>query len=155
MAVEGMQGSETVHVDVPSDRLWSMVSDVTRMGSWSPETYEAAWLDGASGPQVGARFKGRNKRGPFKWSTKCTVVAADPGKRFEFVVGTADKPVTRWRYSFAPSAGGTDVTESWQSERYGFFSKLLQKPAKATAALNEGIKKTLAKLKQAAESGAA
>ena len=153
MAVEGMQGSETVHVDAPPDKVWGMVSDVTRMGSWSPETQKAEWIGGSTGPVAGARFKGYNKRGAFRWSTKCTVVAAEPGKAFEFVVGTAEKPVTRWRYAFAAAGGGADVTESWQAEKYGFFSKLLVRPAKATAALNEGIKKTLAKLKQVAESG--
>jgi Polyketide cyclase / dehydrase and lipid transport len=62
MAVDGMQGSKTVQIDAPGDRLWGMVSDVTKMGEWSPETFEADWIDGASGPAVGARFKGRDQR---------------------------------------------------------------------------------------------
>ena len=34
------------------------MSDVTKIGSYSPETFEAQWLDGATGPAVGARFRG-------------------------------------------------------------------------------------------------
>jgi hypothetical protein len=47
----------TVRIAADALRLWEMVSDVTRMGEWSPETTGAHWLDGASGPVVGARFK--------------------------------------------------------------------------------------------------
>jgi hypothetical protein len=50
-----------------TERVWDLVSDVTRVGEFSPETFEAEWLGGASGPEVGARFRGhvrRNGRGP-------------------------------------------------------------------------------------------
>ena len=56
-----------------------MVSDVTRMGEWSPETIRCTWIDGATGPAVGARFKGTNRRGIFRWSTKPEIVVADRG----------------------------------------------------------------------------
>jgi uncharacterized protein YndB with AHSA1/START domain len=38
------------------DALWKMVSDVTRMGEWSPENTGGEWLKGATGPAVGAKF---------------------------------------------------------------------------------------------------
>jgi hypothetical protein len=65
-----MRGSVTVHVAAPPDRGWDLVSDVTRVGEFSPETFEAEWLGGASGPAVGAHFRGhvrRNGRGPVYW----------------------------------------------------------------------------------------
>jgi hypothetical protein len=83
------------------------------------------------------------------------VVGCQPGKEFTFVVGTAEKPITKWSYTFAPSGTGTDVTESWEALRYGFFSKLAAKPAKRTPVLDEGVAKTLASLKAKAESGGA
>jgi hypothetical protein len=100
----------------PADRVWGLVSDVTRVGEFSPETFEAEWLDGATGPQVGARFRGhvrRNGVGPVYW-TVCTVTASDPGREFAFSVGgPGGTVVNTWRYELAPTDGGTDVTESF------------------------------------------
>ena len=42
-----VQGSVSVHIDAPAGRVWELVSDVTRIGEFSPETFEAEWLDGA------------------------------------------------------------------------------------------------------------
>jgi len=95
-----------VHVDATPERVYAVVSDVTRMGEWSPETKKCEWLDGVTGPAVGARFKGSNKRGLVSWSTKPRVVAADPGREFAFDVDTD----TRWTYRFAPDGDGTMVT---------------------------------------------
>jgi hypothetical protein len=106
----------TVHMAAPADRVWRVLSDVTRIGEFSPETFEAEWLDGATGPQVGARFRGhvkRNGKGPIYWTT-CTVIAAEPGREFAFGVGSAVKPLNTWRYRLDPVADGTDVTESFE-----------------------------------------
>jgi len=54
--------SVTIHIQAPAEQIWALVSDVTRIGSFSPETFEAEWLDGATGPRVGARFRGHVKR---------------------------------------------------------------------------------------------
>ena len=112
-----MQGSVTVHFAAPPAEVWALVSDVTRIGEFSPETFEARWLDGATGPRAGARFRGhvrRNGRGPVYW-TVCTVVACDPGREFAFAVaGPGGMTVNTWRYQLEPSAAGTDVTESFE-----------------------------------------
>ena len=114
-----MQDSVTVHMAAPADRIWDLVSDVTKIGSYSPETFEGEWLEGASGPAVGARFRGhvkRNGKGPTYWTT-CTVTASVPGREFAFGVGSADKPLNIWRYRLEPTADGTDVTESFELAR--------------------------------------
>jgi hypothetical protein len=112
-----MRGSVTVHMAASPDRVWDLVSDVTRVGEFSPETFEAEWLGGASGPELGARFRGhvrRNGRGPVYW-TVCTVTACEPGREFGFSVGGPGKRIVNtWRYHLEPSADGTDVTESFQ-----------------------------------------
>src|SRR5438270_7737862 len=99
-----------VHVEAPPERLYEMVTDVTRMGEWSPETVSAQWVDGSAGPTIGAKFRGKNKRRA-GWSTTCTVTAAEPGHEFAFTVG---KGQTAWRYRFEPSGSGTDVVESFE-----------------------------------------
>ncbi len=76
-------------MDAPVDKVWDLVSDVTRVGEFSPETFEAEWLDGASGPATGVRFRGhvrRNGRGPVYWTT-CTITDCEPGREFGFAVG--------------------------------------------------------------------
>ena len=111
-----MNGSVTVHMDASPERIWELLADVTQIGRYSPETFEAEWLDGATGPVVGARFRGhvkRNGRGPTYW-TSCTVIAAEPSEEFAFGVGSPDKPLNVWRYRLAPSDEGTDVTESFE-----------------------------------------
>jgi hypothetical protein len=114
-----MRGSVTVHMAAPADRVWDLVSDVTRIGEFSPETFEAEWLGDATGPAVGARFRGhvrRNGRGPVYW-TVCTVTACDPGVVFGFSVRPPNRSavLNTWRYQLAAGAdGGTDVTESFE-----------------------------------------
>jgi uncharacterized protein YndB with AHSA1/START domain len=112
-----VKGSVTVHIAVPPGLVWDLVSDVTRIGEFSPETFEAQWLDGVTGPRAGARFRGhvrRNGRGPVYWTT-CTVTAADPDREFAFAVGgPGGTTANTWRYRLEPAAGGTDVTESFE-----------------------------------------
>ncbi len=105
----------TVHINASPDEVWALVSDVTKIGRYSPETFEAEWLDGATGPAVGARFRGhvkRNGKGPIYW-TSCTVTASEPGKEFAFGVGKPGKPMNIWRYQLDAAGDGTDATESF------------------------------------------
>jgi uncharacterized protein YndB with AHSA1/START domain len=108
-----MQDSVTVHIAAPPEAVWALVSDVTRIGEFSPETFEAEWLGDATGPEVGAHFRGhvkRNGRGPTYWA-ECVVTKAVPNQVFEFAVGPKDKAINTWGYELAPSGDGTDVTE--------------------------------------------
>jgi uncharacterized protein YndB with AHSA1/START domain len=110
-----MHDSVTVHMAAPPEKIWDLVSDVTKIGRYSPETFEAEWLDGATGPTVGAKFRGhvkRNGKGPIYWTT-CTVTDSVPGQSFAFGVGPADKPLNVWSYTMVATANGTDVTESF------------------------------------------
>ena len=103
-------------MDAAPEKVWDLVSDVTQIGRFSPETFEAEWLDGATGPAAGARFRGhvrRNEKGPVYWTT-CTVVDCEPSRRFSFGVGAPGKALNTWSYQLEPSGDGTDVTESFE-----------------------------------------
>jgi uncharacterized protein YndB with AHSA1/START domain len=150
-----MQDSVTVRIDAPPEQVWALVSDITNTGRFSPETFEAEWLDGSTGPEVGARFRGhvkRNGRGPTYW-TKCTVTASEPGREFTFVVGTPEKHPMTWSYRFEPAGqGGTDVTESYRLEDQALmrlYWKLFGKARGRTNAAN--TQATLARIKAVAE----
>lgn len=112
-----MRDSVTVHIAAPAEKIWGLVSDITNTGKFSPETFEAEWLDGATGPAVGVRFRGhvkRNQKGPVYW-TVCRIVECDRDRSFGFaVLWPNGKTVNTWRYHFEPVAGGTDVTESFE-----------------------------------------
>ena len=108
----------SVWMDAPPAEVWDLVSDVTRIGEFSPETFEAKWTRGSTGPEVGAYFAGHVKRngvGPTYWSP-CRVTACEPEKVFEFSVGTDAITVNNWGYRLEPKDGGTLVTEYFRME---------------------------------------
>jgi hypothetical protein len=139
----------------PAGRVWDLVADITRIGEFSPETFEAEWLDGAAGPGAGVRFRGhvrRNGRGPVYWTT-CTVVASDPGREFAFsVAGPGGGTVNTWRYVLRPRADGTEITESFElSDMLATrVYWLLAGRARRRSNLS-GMRVTLEKIKAAAE----
>jgi uncharacterized protein YndB with AHSA1/START domain len=108
----------TVWMAAAPEKVWDLVSDVTRIGEFSPETFEARWTRGSTGPEVGASFAGHVKRngvGPTYWSP-CQVTACEPERLFEFAVGTDAVTINNWGYRLAPRDGGTDVTEYFRLE---------------------------------------
>src|SRR3954451_20430486 len=153
---KGTTGEADVIVAAAPDAVYAIVSDVTRMGEWSPETIKCEWIDGATGPAVGARFKGSNKRGMARWSTKPRVVTADEGKEFAFVTTHLGKDATKWSYRFEPADGGTKVTESFEMmfDMPWYFTmtdRLMMGIKDRKADLEEGMAVTLQRLKASAE----
>ncbi len=109
------QGQVEIHIDAPPETVWSTVADLDRMGEWSPECYRVTWLDGASGPaKVGARFKGKNRWGPVRWSMTCEVKTADPRREISWSTVKGSRDVVTWRYRFEPDGAGTKVVESFE-----------------------------------------
>lgn len=107
-------GHATVHIDAPPERVWQLLSDVVRMGEWSPECYKVAWLDGATSPATtGARFKGWNRYGLLRWSMTCEVKAVDPHREISWATVKGDRDLVIWSYRMRAAAGGCDLTESF------------------------------------------
>jgi hypothetical protein len=111
-------------IAAPAENVWALVSDLPRMGEWSPENQGGKWVRGATGPELGAVFKGSNKNGIRRWSTTVTVVASEPGKIFEFAVTSGPLAIARWRYEFEDTDTGCRVTESWLDERKPWFASV-------------------------------
>jgi hypothetical protein len=108
---------QTLQVEASPERVYDLVSDVTRMGDWSPECYRCEWTDGAKGPASGARFKAWNRRSFLRWSNKPTVVVAKPGVEFSFARRSLGAGEVLWRYSLEPRDGVTLLTESYEVVR--------------------------------------
>jgi hypothetical protein len=115
--------SESRAMAASAETVWALVSDLTRMGKWSPENTGGSWIKGATGPQVGACFKGVNRNGARRWSTTATVVSCEPGRTFEIAVSAGPLSVANWRYEFEETDSGCRVTESWMDRR-GKFTTL-------------------------------
>lgn len=92
-------------IRAPRHELYSFVSDITNMGSISPETTAARWIE------PGRRFTGRNRIGPlYRWSMTATVTDDIPGESFGFLTDSPSE--THWHYAFSDVEGGTLVTET-------------------------------------------
>lgn len=126
MRQELTSDSVSRHIDASPDELYDIVSDVTRTPELSSEIAHVEWLDGATGPAVGARFRARNSvgRGP-DWHNKPVVTVADRGREFTFERTEKIAGTLRWSYQFEPEQGGTLVTESYEVTRplslFGWF----------------------------------
>jgi hypothetical protein len=151
-------GSEAdIEVDASPETIYDLVADVTRMGEWSPECVSGEWVDGATGPAVGARFRGRNRHGLARWSNKPRVVTAERGREFSFVsMDPVGRDMTKWTYRFQPTSSGTEVHESYELLRnLPLYLRLSDrwfmgvKDRKADLEANMG--QTLANIKTAAE----
>jgi uncharacterized protein YndB with AHSA1/START domain len=150
---------DAVSIDIAAtpDEVYALVSDITRMGEWSPECVECSWAKGASGPEVGARFKARNKgaRGP-AWRNTPTVTAAQPGREFAFNRTGPGVGSYTWRYVMEPTTTGTRLTESFDAEKVlgpvmTFITEKWTGSSDRDADLRRGMTTTLARLKAAAE----
>lgn len=137
--------------------VWAMITDVTRMGEWSPECYRCSWLDGGTGARVGARFKGWNRQDlgpvPVRWSTTSRVTEATAPERFAFE--TKQSGAT-WAYELSATAdGGTRVVETRTEGTRPLIAKVFNAVMPdRDARLARGMAETLERLRAAAEAEA-
>jgi uncharacterized protein YndB with AHSA1/START domain len=148
----------SVHIDRSPEQVWDMVSDVTRMGEWSPECFRCRWVGSPKGPEVGARFVGFNRAGWRIWATPNVVVEADRGRIFAWrtvINGT----IWSYRMEAAEDGHGALVTESRQlPAKRPWYAKLLLDvffggTVKHDARMRQGVRQTVDRLKAAAEGG--
>ncbi len=143
----------TVIDSSPAD-VFAAVSDVTRMGDWSPENTGCRWVAPADGPAVGAEFEGDNavSVGPItlkRWTTTSEITECTPGEAFEFVTAG----YTTWRFDFEAVEGGTRLTESFShAPNTGVQKFLYDVVARRRKSLVKAMNQTLAAVKTSLES---
>ncbi len=106
------------------EKVWTLVTDLPRMGEWSPENQGGSWSKGATGPAVGASFKGRNKNGKKSWGTTVVVNVCDEPSKFSFGLMALGKNWCDWVYEIEATPTGCRVTHSWIDHRSTFADKL-------------------------------
>jgi len=113
-------------INAPAKQVWEMISDLPRMGEWSPENEGGVWLKGADGPVEGAKFRGTNRRGKRRWKTVATIVNAEPDRSLTFRTAVMGIPDSEWSYDIESTDGGCRVSESWTDRRPGWIKPLTQ-----------------------------
>lgn len=118
--------TESIVIGAAPADVYAAVSDLTRMGRWSPENAGATPVDAEPGAaRVGATYWGHNRRNALmRWTTYVEVTVAEPGERFVFrsrgmrvATQRVPMPIATWEYRFAPVPAGTEVTQTWTDDR--------------------------------------
>jgi hypothetical protein len=151
----GPSATSAVQIDANPDLVYGLITDLPTLASLAEEAV-AMELRKGDAVTEGAVFVGHNENGSKRWTTKCTVTDAEPGRVFAFHVRYIVFPVARWQYDIVAADGGCRVTESTWDRRSGLFRKLGGRATGVTdrAAVNtEHIQLTLQRLKQRAEAG--
>jgi len=147
------RGHAAIEIAAPPEVVYDLITDVTRMGEWSPECYRCEWLDGATSASPGARFRGYNHLGRLKWQRTAVVDTVHRGR--EFVFTTINDPTgrreTQWRYTMEPKASGTLLTESFQFLWCSVVNRATELFIPRGRQVNRGIEETIRRIKTAAE----
>ena len=143
---------DSVEIAASPAQVWDVVSDLRRMGEWSPQCVRMAVLGREVG--VGTRTLNLNRDGWKRWPTTSRVVVFEPEQTLAFRV-----PLNRtvWTYELEPSATGTVLTESRRAP--SGVSRLSNIAVGAAlggteafeASLSDGIRRTLERIKAEAE----
>jgi Polyketide cyclase / dehydrase and lipid transport len=147
-----MRGERTIEIAAAPEQVYAVVSDLTRMGEFSPECRQVEWLAGAAGPAPGARFVGRNRGGPVTWSRHGRVVRAEAGREFSFVTEEGGRDSTLWTYRLRPAGPGTSVTESYQVHWIPWWMRVVDVVTFRRRQLARNMTRTLTRLKTSIES---
>ncbi|NUR02497.1 MAG: SRPBCC family protein [Streptomyces sp.] len=99
-------------IGAPPERVWALVTDIGLMPSLSDELQSVEWLDGATGPALGARFLGRSKHPAFgEWATTSYVIEYEPQHVYAWAVQDPAEPSAIWRFRLHEGGGGTELSQ--------------------------------------------
>ncbi|HVF31653.1 MAG TPA: SRPBCC family protein [Acidimicrobiales bacterium] len=141
-------------IKAPPAEVWAAISDVTRMGEWSPECHTCTWDEGFDGPAVGATFTGHNRNGDFEWTTQALVTESVPGQAFAFDGVFGELHFSKWAYRIEATADGCKVTETWDEgrpENVIELTKSISGVDDRASHNQKGMEETLARLAAAVE----
>lgn len=105
---------DELHIEATPERVWSFVTDLPLLVTFSQELQAVEWEDGSGGPpRTGRRFVGTSRNEHFgEWQTTSTVTECDEPRALAWSVGDLDEPNTSWRFTLRPDGAGT-VLSQW------------------------------------------
>jgi uncharacterized protein YndB with AHSA1/START domain len=140
-----------IDIDAPVSRVWALVSDLSRMPQWSPQSRRMK-VFGALRP--GARTVNLNRRKFLFWPTTSRITEVIPEKKLAFRV---DQNGAIWSYDLEPTDTGTRLTESRHAENgvkpvsNMTVNAFMGGVPSFECELVEGMNQSLARIKAAAE----
>jgi hypothetical protein len=144
--------SDSIEIAASPDVVFAHVSDLALMGSWSPENTGGQWLEGATGPSLGARFEGTNKNGEDTWSTTAIVTRFEPAAAFGFHVTWQEFDISDWLFTMTATEVGCELRESWSDCRPpSFLAEDAEAGFDRAAFTKTSIRTTLERLKATCE----
>ncbi|MCK5890212.1 MAG: SRPBCC family protein [Aeromicrobium sp.] len=144
--------TDSIEIAAPPAVVWALVSDLKRMGEWSPQCRRMIVRGGEVAQ--GTRTININRQGWKVWPTRSYVKVFEPERTLALKIAENG---TIWTYELEPVAGGTRLTESRTapngvSSLSNFLSKrVLGGTENFEAELERGIQDTLARIKHEAE----
>jgi hypothetical protein len=147
-----MTYSDSIDIEASPDLVFATVTDLPAMGSLSPENTGGEWMGTATGPAIGAKFKGTNRRDSEKWSTVARVTRYDPPTVFAFEVTFGPFRVAHWAYEIQATPYGCRVVETWKDRRNWIARRPdKKKQFNRSEFTKESIRTTLERLKKVCE----
>lgn len=146
----------TVEIAASPERVWSVISDLQRMGEWSPQCRKMIIRGGAV--TRGTTTININKKGLLVWPTTSKVVTFEPGRELRFRI---NENRSLWSFTLEPTETGTKVVQRREAPKG--TSKLSQTLIKYVLGGHDafdddmviGMNATLARVKNEVEAGAA
>ena len=173
-ALDAIFGAMTVGAECTVVRslshVWSLVSDITRIGEFSPECVEAWWVPGFGARAVGGRFEGRNRviEGDVvvDWIRPCDVLIWEPEAAFSWSVGDRfdGTPSSTWTFRLRKAGDSMVLSQEFAHRPDGLSGLRVgaeADPARAadyvhtrTRDLQKAMTLTLARMKEVLEAPA-
>ncbi len=144
---------QSITIDAAPAQVWAVVSDLARMGEWSPQCKKMFIFGGPV--KQGTRTFNINRRGPLVWPTSAKVVAFEPSREIAWKIAENN---TVWGFALTETDGGTTVTQTRKAadgKTSAVSSFLVDKVFGGNdgfeAELEVGMRETLGKIKRAVE----
>lgn len=142
----------SVDIATPRPAVWAVVSDLRRMGEWSPECLRMRVL---GAPRDGAWALGLNRRRLVVWPTTSRITRWEPERAVAWRVLESG---AEWTYELQSTPGGTRLTErrtlppAGMHRFAGAFARVFLGGASThDAELLDGMRTTLLRIQAAVE----
>jgi uncharacterized protein YndB with AHSA1/START domain len=141
----------STHIKATPEQVWAVVSDLKRMGEWSPQCRKVV-VRGGGPVTLGTKTVNVNKRGLLVWPTTAKVVRFEPNKEIAYRINENN---SIWSFTINPTEDGVELTERREAPQgTSKVSQVLinvamggEKPFDAE--LEDGMAQTLSKIKAA------
>lgn len=97
----------STEIKATPEKVWAVVSDLQRMGEWSPQCRKVI-VRGGGPVTLGTKTINVNKRGLLVWPTTAKVVRFEENKEIAYRI-TENGSI--WSFTITPSENGVKLTE--------------------------------------------